>query len=112
MTITAFSLSTKVVMEKVHSNHAGGQGSRERKMAQDATTQLFKAKVGAIYSDAFQFNSNFLYNIIHDYYKNIVLSNNLSGDTTNRQNRQHRAIHNNLQLPSTTKLYGRGKMFL
>ena len=55
MTITAFSLLIRVVMEKVHSNHAGGQSLEERKMAQDATTQLFKAKVGAIYSDAFQF---------------------------------------------------------
>ena len=55
MTISAFSLLIKVVMEKVRSNHAGGQTSKERKTAQDAPTQLFKAKVGAIYSDAIQF---------------------------------------------------------
>ena len=55
MTITAFSLLIKVVMEKVHSNHAGGQSSEEKKMAQDAPTQLFKAKVGAIYSDPYKF---------------------------------------------------------
>ena len=113
MTITAFSLLIKAVMEKVHSNHAGGQSSKERIMAQDALTQLFKAWVGAIYSDAYQFELMIfiLYNSIHDYYKSIVLSNNLSGDTTNSQSRQHRAIHNYLQLPSPTKLYGRGKYF-
>ena len=61
MTITAFSLSTKVVMEKVHSIHAGGQSSEERKMAQDATTQLFEAKVGANHSDAFQFELMIFY---------------------------------------------------
>ena len=55
MTITASSLLMQVVMEKVHSNHAGGQSSKERIMAQDALTQLFKARVGAIYSDAYQF---------------------------------------------------------
>ena len=80
-------------------------------MAQDALTQLFKAWVGAIYSDAYQFELMIFIISIHDYYKSIVLSNNLSGDTTNSQSRQHRAIHNYLQLPSPTKLYGRGKYF-
>ena len=61
MTITAFSLLTKVVTEKVHSNHAGAQGLEERKMAQGAPTLLFKARVGAVYSDAFQFELMIFY---------------------------------------------------